>query len=322
MFICIFFSAIVYQLSVNEFRQGLQQPVSESLIQRITNQGRGSITREQLVNEREEQYEKAVEHITEWLVFVNIFFLFSGGVLSYILAVRTLRPIEKARDAQSRFTADASHELRTPIAAMQTETEVALMDPKLTLAKAKNILNSNIEELGKLTALSEGMLSLARSDNTEAAGKKVNVSKLVDKAVMRVESLAAKKDITITKNIPVRTIAFGDDTGYVEALVIILDNAIKYSAEKSEVIITAKTESNTTTISVSDSGIGIKASELPYIFDRFYRSDTARTNSKTNGFGIGLAIAKSIIDKNNGEIHAQSKPGKGTTISLELPKTA
>lgn len=321
MAISIFFSLNVYQLSTQEFNRGFRGgPGNGSFINRLPDDGNGlNVIREMVNNEHDQQYEAARGRVIARLILINIFILIGGGILSYYLALRTLKPIEEAHEALERFTADASHELRTPIAAMQTEIEVALMNPKLTLTDTKGLLKSNLEELGKLTALSEGLLRLAQIGDGEFKPQKVSIDSVVDGAVKRINPLADKKGITITVNNGKNLHVLGEPVHLQEALVIILDNAVKYSPAKTTITITTKQKQKTVEIKVADHGIGIKAVDLPHIFDRFYRADAARSKQHADGYGIGLAIAKNIIDMHSGTITAASEPGKGSVFTLLLP---
>ncbi len=320
MAISIFFSANVYQLSVQEFERGFRGPVGGVSVA-FGRVGPSFTTqaRDILQEELEQQYQEAKARVVRRLILTNIFILVGGGVLSYFLALRTLKPIEEAQEAQNRFTADASHELRTPITAMRTENEVTLMDPKLTLAKAKKQISSNIEELEKLTQLSEGLLRLASLENNDLKKEEIKAIAVVNKALNRVLPLAEKKNILINTKIDKNGVVIGDESSLVEALVILLDNAVKYSPPKTEVKVTLEKKPRHIAINVVDQGIGIKASELPHIFERFYRADSSRSKQSINGYGLGLAIAKNIADLHGGLLTATSKPGHGSTFSLILP---
>ncbi len=253
------------------------------------------------------------------LILINLFILMGGGLLSYYLARRTLRPIEEVHEAQSRFTADASHELRTPISAMRLETEIALMNDDLTLKEARNQLQSNIEELDKLASLSEGLLQLSRLDNDELIKENTSLRQIIEAAVERVEKHALKKKQKITTRKIVETDIFVNQPSVIEALVTFLDNAVTYSSERSEIIISSKKVKNNISIDVTDKGIGIKSEDLPYIFDRFYRADNSRTKEHKEGYGIGLSIAKSVAEAHNGSVSVKSTFGKGSTFTLSLP---
>jgi signal transduction histidine kinase len=253
------------------------------------------------------------------LILINLFILMGGGLLSYYLARRTLRPIEEVHEAQSRFTADASHELRTPISAMRLETEIALMDDGLTLMQAKKQLQSNIEELDKLTSLSEGLLQLSRLDNDEIVKENTTIKQVIKPAIERVDKKAKiKKQKIIVKKFTDIEI-FANPSSVIEALVTFLDNAVTYSPEKSEIIVSLRKIKNTVSIDITDHGVGIKTEDIPYIFDRFYRADNSRTKENEKGYGIGLSIAKSVAEAHNGNVSVISKPGKGSTFTLSLP---
>lgn len=319
MFISLFFSANVYQLSLQEFNRGFEEPGTTRTINGLPDSGIIEMLQQQLLDERNQRFAAAKQRVLTRLVITNVVILVGGGFLSYYLARRTLKPIEEAHEAQSRFTADASHELRTPIAAMQSETEVALMDPKLTLAHAKERLQSNLEELGKLTVLSDGLLRLAQLDNNNLRGHDVSLDAVLQQALDRVMPLAEKKHILISSSGGKGLTVQGDTVSLAEALIILLDNAVKYSPEKTEVTVSATKGQKHISITVQDHGTGIKATELPYIFERFYRADTARSKQQTNGYGLGLAIAKTIIDRHNGKITVHSSPGKGSQFTIQLP---
>lgn len=312
--ISLFFSATIYQLSVQEFDRGFRGPRGN--IERMLPNN----LRKDIQLEREELYNDAVERVLARLVITNIIILIAGGALSYYLAVRTLRPIEEAQEAQNRFTADASHELRTPITAMMTENEVTLMDPKLTLAQAKDQIQSNIEELQKLTDLSDGLMRLAGLENSSLQLERVAINSIITSAVERMNSKAKEKHISITTQLTAKeAIVRADEQSLAEALIILIDNAIKYSPKKSSITIKLNQSNTNCSVSVTDMGIGIKASDIPHLFERFYRADTSRTKQMAHGYGLGLAIAHDIVSKHNGSITVTSTPGSGSTFTILLP---
>lgn len=317
MSISIFFSIALYRVSVDEVVRDFRR--QGDIISQLPDFRGMAFSRERIMAERQKLIEESKDRILGRLIATNVIILVGEGILSYYLARRTLQPIQEAHEAQSRFTADASHELRTPIAIMQSEIEVALMNPKLTLADAKARLSSNLEELAKLTTLSEGLLRLARLENSDLQLEKVQLGDLLDKSVARVLPLAEKKKILIKKPDKITNVVAGDMDSLGEAIVILLDNAVKYSPEKTEVTVSVRKENRHILLQIKDKGIGIKASELPHIFERFYRADSARSKQKTNGYGLGLAIAKNIIEKHHGSISATSSPGKGAVFTLRLP---
>jgi two-component system sensor histidine kinase CiaH len=317
MAISLFFSFNLYHVSVQEFDRQLGR--QNNFLQDFS--GFPSNFEQRFFRERQMEFSDAKGRVLSRLILINLLILLGGGILSYYLAKLTLRPIEEAHDAQSRFTADASHELRTPIAAMRSEIEVALMNSKLTLPQAKELLNSNLEELEKLTALSEGMLSLARLENQEAVMQPVDIEALCKAAISQTLPLAEQKNILITSDIQPNLKTVGDNAGLTEVLVILLDNAIKYSPNNTEVTLSAKSDQKQILLVVTDQGQGIKSAELPHIFERFYRADVSRSKSENepNGYGLGLSIAKRMVKMHNGTISAKSKLKHGTIMTVKLP---
>lgn len=325
MAISLFFSLTVYQLSLQEIDRGLRRPGSaldslqDGVLGREFNQDLTDNLRQQLQIGREQQYNLARDRVMQRLVATNLVILVGAGFLSYYLARRTLRPIEEAHEAQSRFTADASHELRTPVAAMQAEIEVALMDAKLSLPQAKAQLRSNLEELSKLTALTDGLLRLARMENGDLPVEPVNLESVLQAAVSRVLPQAEQKQMLMNVPDGLTVTVMGDADSLTELFVILMDNAVKYSPVKSEVVVKVETERRMVMIRVVDRGPGIRATELPHIFERFYRADAARSKQTTPGYGLGLAIARTIAEAHQGKMTVASKPGRGSVFSVSLP---
>jgi len=318
MVISLVFSLGLYNISSQEIERSILRmpgPVTQRIFQ---TRDRSLI--EELLVEQGQAVSRAQNRLKANLFVLNIMIFISGGLLSYYLARRTLEPIEEAHEAQSRFTADASHELRTPITAMRLETEIALADEELNLKKAKLQLGSNIEELDKLTALSEGLLQLSRLDNNDLEKEDVDVANVIQQAVERVEKKSEQKSQTIKVSIAKPASIHVNSLSVVEAIVTLLDNAVKYSPEKSEILISTKILSNSVDISVKDKGIGISRKDLPHVFDRFYRADNSRTKDADNqGYGIGLSIAKSVCKAHGCVASVKSSVNKGSTFTLNFP---
>jgi two-component system, OmpR family, sensor histidine kinase CiaH len=255
------------------------------------------------------------------LLITNSIVLIVAGSLSYLLARRTLRPIEKNLEAQRQFTADASHELRTPLTAIRTEIEVALRGQELNQEESKRIMQSTLEEVSRLEHLSHGLLRLAQSETSghDLLMSPVLNAELIDLARRKVQPLAEKKNIEISYGTVDGAVQV-DKESIIELLVILLDNAIKYSPEKSKIAISANTTNKSALIQVKDQGVGIKASELVHIFDRFYRADTSRSKNRVDGYGLGLPIAKQIVERHHGKIAVASTLGEGSTFTVTLPQ--
>lgn len=272
----------------------------------------------QLNQQRLDQIDESSHNIALNLIYFNLIIIIIGGELSYLLAKYTLKPIEEALENQKRFTADASHELRTPLTAMKTEIEVNLRDAKLSPEDARTLLSSNLEEIDKLESLTNGLLALSKHDLPKASElEKLELKPIMERAVERVSPLAEQKKITLENNFQPTTV-FGIKTSLVELLVILLDNAIKYSPPETIIKFSNQIQDRQTIIKVEDQGIGIKSTDLPYIFNRFYRADHSRSKEKVNGYGLGLSIAKQIAEAHNAKIEVKSIPNEGTTFSVRL----
>jgi two-component system sensor histidine kinase CiaH len=251
---------------------------------------------------------------------VNGCILFLAGFAGYFLAGRTLRPIKDMLDEQNRFVTDASHELRTPLTSLKSSIEVSLRDNTLTTQQAKKVLESNLEEVNSLQVLSDSLIELTQYPNgSKKLFEKLSVDALLLEATKKVSSLAKQKHIAIEHK-KTDALVFGEKQSLIELVVIILDNAIKYSFEKTSITITVKTPDGKVLITIVDQGIGIDPKDFPHIFDRFYRADKSRSKNDTPGYGLGLSIAKHIALLHKGSLHAESIVGKGTTFSISLPK--
>jgi signal transduction histidine kinase len=264
---------------------------------------------------RDTQVHEAEANLITSLVITNICIWIAGGIGSYYLARRTLEPIEEAHEAQSRFTSDASHELRTPLASMKAEIEVALRDSGLTKQEMHELLESNLEEVNKLSDLSHMLLQLSRLDHTNIAQEEVELTETVAACVERFN----KKTGRIVFNSEKQFTVLANTSSVEELLAILLDNALKYSPEGSKVTVNQLRKKDMAGFEVINSGEGISAEVLPHIFDRFYRADTSRTGGSKKGYGLGLALAKKIVELNKGELSVSSAPGQLTTFKVLLP---
>ncbi len=252
------------------------------------------------------------------LAYFNLVVLIGAGFASYWLARKTLRPIEISNEQQKRFVADASHELRTPVTALKMETEVALLDEHASKEELQAALQSNLEEANKLDTLLGSLLRLSRleSADIQQTFTRLSIARLIQAAIDQTKQLADAKHIIIEQQIVDMKVS-GDQASLIQLVVILLDNAIKYSPTGSTITVSSTRQTGTAHITVRDHGIGIEAAALEHVFDRFYRADKARTGN--SGYGLGLAIAKHIADLHDGTITLKSTPGKGTSASLLLP---
>jgi signal transduction histidine kinase len=315
MFISVCFSVAIFQISSNEIDRGLNR---QDVMLRNFPPGGNSPAADNFESLREQQLEDSSNRLQTDLIYFNLLILIISSLASYFFARWTLRPLEEAVEEQNRFTADASHELKTPLAAMRSEIEVTLREKNFNTSDAKKLLDSNLEEIEKLETLSGALLKLAKLDETQRIDfATLNLDEIVVEAYEKVESLAKKKEIDIDAKL-VNAKIFGDKPSLVELFVILFENAIKYSSSGSKIKVALSSDGKHSEVSIKDHGVGIKSSDLPHIFDRFYRADQSRNKEKAEGYGLGLSIAKRIVDLHDGKISATSTAGKGTEFIVKF----
>lgn len=243
-------------------------------------------------------------------------------VSSLFLAERALIPIKKSWERQKSFVADASHELRSPLAVMQTNLELVMGNKEETVeSQAKWLENIQTENV-RMTKLVNDLLLLARADSDQQLMDKslFPLHKIVRDAVALYEPLAAKKSIQL-KIKQLDEIEFhGDESRVKQLAVILIDNAIKYTPSGGNAAVSLIENDNYIELLVADTGEGISSEHLDKIFERFYRVDKARSRD-SGGIGLGLAIADWIVTEHKGSISVTSTPDKGTTFKVQLPKT-
>jgi heavy metal sensor kinase len=227
--------------------------------------------------------------------------------------------LEEAFARQKRFTSDASHELRTPLTVMQAELGLALARPR-SAEEYRQTLVSMDEEVNRLSSIVNDLLMLTRID-VDPAGiphEPVALHELLMGLVGRVRAIAAERDIAVSTDHLEPVTVVGDPTRLRQLFTNLLDNALTYTQPGGRVTLRLERTRDGARISVSDTGIGIAAEDLPRIFERFYRADEARAQNP-HGTGLGLAISQSVAQAHRGEITVQSAPGAGTTFTVLLP---
>jgi signal transduction histidine kinase len=307
------FSVAVYHFATNELAVGLDTQ-SRRFYQTFP------VLYDNPLFRRNNDLTNGRRHILFTLAEFNLVVFVAAGFASYWLAQRTLRPIEEANERQKRFVADASHELRTPLTSLKMSTEVALMDKKASRQALHDALQSNLEETNKLDALLNTLLKLSQLEINDIRHKFTNLStgELAKIAIKQVAAQAQAKRITLTNDVLDHPVT-GEADSLTQALVILLDNAIKYSPEESSIALGSSSSPEATSITIQDRGVGIEPAALAHVFDRFYRANKARSRENNDGFGLGLSIAKHIADLHHGTITLRSTVGKGTTATLTLP---
>jgi signal transduction histidine kinase len=269
--------------------------------------------------------------VFRWLlaVLIGLAVLFIGVAvaLSYFMSKRALIPVQEAYDRQRQFVADASHELRTPLSVILSSVEALAMEEEVTKhAFSHKLLTRLREELKRMTKLINDLLTLARADAKHASLQLVKETfdfrPYAERALQLLSELAAKKQIQMHLHAPEAVVITADADKLTQLLYILLDNAIKYTPEHGEVTLSLRLEpwkqQKRLTISVKDTGIGIPPEAIGRIFDRFYRVDKARSRQQ-GGHGLGLSIAKWIVNAHGGTIDVQSEVGKGSEFIVKIP---
>lgn len=268
--------------------------------------------------------EDLITEIQQRIIFelgvINIFIFISSGALGYFLAGKTLYPIQRMVEEQNRFISDASHEFRTPLTALKSSLEVSLRDNNLSVSDAKKVMKESVKDVNDLQELSDSLLQLSQYEKPQLTShfEKISLKQLINESIKKVDPLAKNKNISFETTIIAGNLK-GDRYGLIDLFMILFDNAVKYSSAKSKIIVNSKKTDHSVEITIEDSGIGIDKKDIPHLFDRFYRSDKARSKKDVEGYGLGLSIAKKIVDQHNGEIRIESKLKKGTTVTIKFP---
>jgi two-component system, OmpR family, manganese sensing sensor histidine kinase len=243
------------------------------------------------------------------------------GLVGWFLGGVAMKPTQKAYEQLQRFTADASHELRAPISAILSNAQVGLLSPADDSHQPRQRLENIVTITKSTSSLISNLLFLARhegrlnSDDLEA----INLHDFLQSLSNKFQTLAKEKNLNFVSKFSTSTVVFQGDRELLEqALKNLIDNAYKYTPARGTVRLTLAIKSRQGIISIEDNGIGIPPEDLPQIFDRFYRVDVARSR-ETGGFGLGLAIAKQIIQAHDGQITVKSSLGQGTKFQIILP---
>ena len=246
-----------------------------------------------------------------------------GQEIGALIVLHDITQLQRLENIRRDFVANVSHELKTPITAIKGSVETLLDGAVNEADSAERFLSIIARQSDRLNAIIEDLLALSRIEQgEEQAGielTSIKLSGLLQSAVQSCQVKAREKDVQLEMECPEHLAARLNAPLLEQALVNLLDNAIKYSSENSRVLISAAGDGNgPVTIMVRDSGCGIAREHLPRLFERFYRVDKARSR-KLGGTGLGLAIVKHIIQAHNGQIEVDSTPGQGSTFTIQLP---
>ena len=238
---------------------------------------------------------------------------------------RMFERLEKSFSALHRFTAEASHELKTPLMVLRAGVERALRNPR-TPPESLQALDESLDQINWMAELLDSLLTLARADEGRLplAMEDFDLRELVAEALETASMLAENAELTVTSRIPEAAVPFHADRNRIRQLLLnLVTNAVKYTPAGGEISLGLETQPDAVILTVADTGIGIAAGDLPHIFDRFWRADPARSRvGESPGTGLGLAITKWVAEAHGGTIAVQSRPGRGTLFTVTLPRQA
>lgn len=249
--------------------------------------------------------------------FISLITLFT---ISYYLAYKTIAPIKEVFEKQKQFIADASHELRTPIAIIKTNLALVSSNKDKTIESQGKWMNYIDLQTDRMSHLIDDMLSLAKLDEDKKILnlQPININKILENLLMSFEVVFFENKIELENNLKDNFFINGDLEEIKKLFNILMDNAIKHTFPNGTITITSSKLKSKMEIIITNTGEGILDKDLEKIFERFYRSDESRQR-KTGGYGLGLAIANAIVTSHKGKIYARSNVGKDTSFIVELP---
>ncbi|HUX20892.1 MAG TPA: HAMP domain-containing sensor histidine kinase [Spirochaetia bacterium] len=325
--IVIILSSSVYSFHVLEVSRNVHHLTERLEIRTPSGSFEGALVPQiTVVPELPRSFERSLtdymEDLRRSIIIGDIITIIIAGALSFLLAGRTLRPIKEMLDRQSRFFANATHDLRTPLAVMTTEDEVALRRKLIDDRSARDLLNSNLEELRRMSVMVEQMRILSRSQGSGHGGKPapkedLPLDEITKGAVTKMTKRAQEFGVQISAE-PLEAGAIrGNRESFERALFNVIENALAYTPAGGSVTLSVKKNGGHIELAVHDTGIGIAEKDLPHVTEPFYRADEARSTN-TGGSGLGLTIVADIVSAHGGTLHFDSIPGKGTTVLMRF----
>lgn len=260
--------------------------------------------------------------ISHYMEIITI--VFASGVVmsiiaSYILSKKTLMPISDTLKRQMEFVQNASHELRTPLTIIQSRQELLLQDPNAKIIDKSKEIMLTLNETKRLTKLTKDLMMLARFDENkiEIEKTRIDIDALISSVAEPYVDVAKLNNKELILDLSCKEEIVGDRNKITQVIVIVLDNAIKYTEEGDKIEIKTFSKDGKCVIEIKDTGIGISDEAIKHIFDRFYREDKSRTR-ETGGSGLGLSIADALIKLQGGTIKASHNSPKGTLFTIKI----
>lgn len=273
-----------------------------------------------IITETEGDPAKNASDEIEFIIYlVDGILLVIIGFSSYFLAGKTLKPIKEALDSQKKFSADASHDLRTPLAIITTESEVTLQNKNASTEELRSTIESNLEETKKMSKLVHDLLLISRGDDQSTLHSfiETDLHTFIENIVVKLKPQVESKGLQVNLCEYQKLLVTIDSDNFERAILNILQNAIKYTKVGS-VTIKLKTDAQKAYVVIEDTGVGIDQKDLPHVFDRFYKAEHSRSDSSSSG--LGLPIAKLIIEEHKGNIQIDSGVNKGTIVTIAIPR--
>lgn len=264
--------------------------------------------------------QKILTNLVYTFAVVGLVMLLVIYITSRYFANRSIKPVKEAFNKQKQFIADASHELKTPLAVIQTHADVLLSNEEDTIRNQSKWLHVIKSETERMKTLTNDLLYLTEMDDSRAGMifSKVDLSEDAESVILTMEAVMFEKELSLNYEIEPELSVLGNSEQIKQVIMILLDNCIKYTNPRGSISLTLKKKHIDMLLTVTNTGEGIAPAHLERIFDRFYRADPSRSR-KHGGYGLGLAIAKSIVEQHKGKIYARSVLHEYTSFYIQLP---
>lgn len=266
-------------------------------------------------------YQQVILNLLKIFILIGSISLIVLLIISIYLTNKTILPIKEAFEKQKQFIADASHELKTPLTIIKTNTSLVLSNPEATVKNQEKWINYISSQTDRMSTLINEMLSLAKLDVNEAKLSliPINISKIIESMLLMFDAVIYENGINLESKITKDIFINGDQESIKKLFSIIMDNAIKHTNKNGKITVSLLSDKNKIKMIIMNTGEGIPAEHLEKIFERFYRVDSSRVR-ETGGYGLGLSIASSIVNQHKGKIYAQSKENQYTSFFVEFPQ--
>ena len=302
-----FIAVILFVFSV-----GLYVNIDKNVQDNVSDKIKEKVIRQEFILHVESQLQNI-------FIIGDLILLAIVGGLVFFAAGENLRPIQRAMEKQKRFTADASHDLRTPLAIMKTDCEINLKKNESSVGEWRELAKSNLEEVNRMSMMVDQLLFLSRNNEMVKQQRElISLGKLVEKIVVSFKNLAESKKIELHSLEMADGQIKGNQLDLERAIANILKNAINYTSENGKIEVAVKKNKRKMEILVKDNGIGIAEEDLAHITEAFYKADKVR-GQENGGSGLGLSIVEEIVKSHHGKLNIDSKLGIGTEVAIIFP---